>query len=362
MKKQSIHIALIAALFGVTTAQASEFDGGWVGAKIGKNRASATGLDSQTPTSYGLEGGYNWNMGNYLLGVDGFADINKRATHAPGAINYGSHVYGLDAKLGIPYGNWLPYAKLGYANTSGNGDVVLRNIDDNDVHLGLGVEYKFAPNWSLTGEVTNSSGESGVNKLRNTNATIGLNFYFGGAKAAAPTAAANELQRAEYQATPAAPAVLEQATYDLEPALKQSAPEAATLTRETWETLLQEKALVIEGAHFDFDSAKLRPTADAKLNEVVEFAAAYPDAKLEVSGYTDSIGAEKYNLKLSERRAAAVKQYLVNKGVSDSRIHTQGYGEADPVASNKTKEGRAKNRRVELRSLGVDETTIRVIN
>ncbi len=361
MKNTAINIALIAALFGTAAAQASEFDGAWVGGKVGKNRASATGLDSQKPTSYGLEGGYNWNMSNYLLGINGFADINKRATHAPGAINYGSHVYGLDAKLGVPYGKWLPYAKLGVAQTSGNGDVVLRNIDETDVHLGLGVEYKFAPSWSLTGEVTRSTAESAGTELRNRNFTIGINYYFGGARTAPVSSNAAELERAEYAEEVVAEAEVEQPSYDLELATPRKT-EPATLTKETWKTLLEEKALVIEGAHFDFDSAKLRPTANAKLNEVVEFAAAYPDAKLEISGYTDSVGAEKYNLTLSERRAAAVKKYLVDKGVPDDRIDRKGYGEADPVASNKTKEGRAKNRRVEIRSVGVEETLIRVIN
>jgi len=69
-------------------------------------------------------------------------------------------------------------------------------------------------------------------------------------------------------------------------------------------------------------------------------------------GHTDSVGTDAYNQKLSERRAAAVKAYLVSKGVAANRVYTEGKGEKSPVADNKTKEGRAKNRRVEVEVVG----------
>ena len=69
-------------------------------------------------------------------------------------------------------------------------------------------------------------------------------------------------------------------------------------------------------------------------------------------GYTDSIGTEQYNLGLSQRRANAVKEYLVSKGIAANRIYTEGKGEADPIASNATREGRAQNRRVEIEIVG----------
>lgn len=73
------------------------------------------------------------------------------------------------------------------------------------------------------------------------------------------------------------------------------------------------------------------------------------DKRVALSGHTDSIGTEKYNQGLSERRAASVKNYLVKKGVDGGRITSQGFGETKPIADNKTKEGRAKNRRVEIK-------------
>jgi len=73
------------------------------------------------------------------------------------------------------------------------------------------------------------------------------------------------------------------------------------------------------------------------------------DKRVALSGHTDSIGSEKYNLGLSERRVTAVREYVVKKGVDGSRITGQGFGESKPIADNKTKEGRAKNRRVEVK-------------
>jgi OOP family OmpA-OmpF porin len=73
------------------------------------------------------------------------------------------------------------------------------------------------------------------------------------------------------------------------------------------------------------------------------------DSKVTLSGYTDWTGTKAYNLKLSDRRVAAVKSYVVKKGIDPSRISGRGYGESNPIASNRTKEGRAKNRRVEIK-------------
>ena len=73
-----------------------------------------------------------------------------------------------------------------------------------------------------------------------------------------------------------------------------------------------------------------------------------PDTNINIYGHTDSKGTDEYNLSLSDRRAAAVKAYLVSKGIASSRIHTMGVGEKEPVASNDTDAGRAENRRVEF--------------
>jgi outer membrane protein OmpA-like peptidoglycan-associated protein len=100
---------------------------------------------------------------------------------------------------------------------------------------------------------------------------------------------------------------------------------------------------------FDFDKSILTEADLKELQKAVTFVKKYPGAKIRLDGYTDSIGTDEYNIKLSERRATAVKNYLIKEaGVSSSKITAVGHGEADPVADNKTEEGRAKNRRVEI--------------
>lgn len=100
--------------------------------------------------------------------------------------------------------------------------------------------------------------------------------------------------------------------------------------------------------NFDFNSATLTSTAKANLDKLITVLKNNPDTNINIYGYTDSVGSDSYNLTLSAKRADAVKAYLTSKGVSSSRLFTQGMGEANPVASNDTDAGRAKNRRVEF--------------
>jgi outer membrane protein OmpA-like peptidoglycan-associated protein len=85
-----------------------------------------------------------------------------------------------------------------------------------------------------------------------------------------------------------------------------------------------------------------------ELDVVANFMQSHPDVKVSLDGYTDNSGSDKINNPLSAARAEAAKQYLISKGISESRITTTGHGSANPVADNKTKEGRSLNRRVEL--------------
>jgi len=100
---------------------------------------------------------------------------------------------------------------------------------------------------------------------------------------------------------------------------------------------------------FDFNKDTLTEADLKELPKAVNFVKKYPGAKIRLDGYTDNIGTDEYNMKLSERRATAVMNYLIKEaGVDSSKITAVGHGEADPVADNKTPEGRAKNRRVEI--------------
>jgi OOP family OmpA-OmpF porin len=113
-----------------------------------------------------------------------------------------------------------------------------------------------------------------------------------------------------------------------------------------------EKVTLAADVLFDFDKSVLKPEGKAKLDDLANKVQAINLEVVIAIGHTDSIGSDAYNQKLSVRRAESVKAYLVSKGVEPNRIYTEGKGEKQPVASNKTKEGRQKNRRVEIEVIG----------
>ena len=124
------------------------------------------------------------------------------------------------------------------------------------------------------------------------------------------------------------------------PAVVPVAPPAAT------------KVTYAADAFFDFDKSVIKPAGKEKLDDLI---GKIKDINLEVIiavGHTDSVGSDSYNQKLSVRRSEAVKAYLVSKGIEKNRVYTEGKGEKQPVADNKTAEGRAKNRRVEIEVVG----------
>lgn len=104
----------------------------------------------------------------------------------------------------------------------------------------------------------------------------------------------------------------------------------------------------LKGINFETDSAQLRPSAYPVLDRVRDVLMRYPQARVRVIGHTDDRGSDKYNLDLSWRRARAAMSYLIQRGIAPERLEAEGRGERQPIASNKTAEGRARNRRVEF--------------
>ena len=113
-----------------------------------------------------------------------------------------------------------------------------------------------------------------------------------------------------------------------------------------------EKVTFAADAFFDFDKAVLKPEARAKLDDLVSKTSGINLEVIIAVGHTDSVGSDAYNQKLSVRRSEAIKAYLVSKGIEKNRVYTEGKGEKQPVADNRTREGRAKNRRVEIEVVG----------
>jgi outer membrane protein OmpA-like peptidoglycan-associated protein len=119
---------------------------------------------------------------------------------------------------------------------------------------------------------------------------------------------------------------------------------AVLQTRETARGLIMNMSDVL----FDFNKYSLKPEAREKLAKISGILLAYPGLKMQVEGYTDNIGTDEYNQKLSEERAGAVRDYLVSQSVTDNSVSAQGFGKNNPIADNSTNAGRAQNRRVEL--------------
>lgn len=146
------------------------------------------------------------------------------------------------------------------------------------------------------------------------------------------------------QEAPAAPKAAE-------PAMAPKAPVAATPAAPV-PAAAASKVTYAADAFFDFDKSVLKPEGKAKLDDLVGKVKSINLEVIIAVGHTDSVGADAYNQKLSVSRAEAVKAYLISKGIEKNRVYTEGKGEKQPVADNKTKEGQAKNRRVEIEVVG----------
>jgi outer membrane immunogenic protein len=160
---KKILVPLILALTGATQVQASEFTGAYVGAKAGFNWSDSTGHTYQSThaTAFpGLTIGYNYDLAPVVVGIEGFADFHGGSTTKKDA--------GIDAKVGMPISNVMPYARVGLTGT----------WPDTRLHYGAGVEYKVAKQWSVAGEWTADRAHYEGGHRQNNSLTVGVHYYF----------------------------------------------------------------------------------------------------------------------------------------------------------------------------------------
>ncbi len=197
--------------------------------------------------------------------------------------------------------------------------------------VGLGLEYKLSEALAVRGEVERHRVRDGVGNRGDADLmSVSLVYKFG-----RPAAVA----RVAYVAPPepvAAPT----------PVVIPPAPPAPAPVP------VSEKVSFAAAALFDFDKSELKPDGKAALDDLLQKQQGVDAEVMVTVGHTDSVGSDQYNLKLSQRRADAVKAYIVSKGIDGARVYTEGKGESQPLADNKKADGRAQNRRVTIEVVG----------
>jgi outer membrane protein OmpA-like peptidoglycan-associated protein len=359
--RRSIAGVLAVALLLGASAEASEFSGKWAVVKIGNNANSPATASTSNAIYPAVEAGYGWDVEGALLGVNANWDSHPQSITGTD--------YGFEMKLGVPKNKWLPYGKLGLALSSPG----VRTQG------GFGVEYKFKPQWSVSGEWQVDSKHVGGVDQRNSNFTVGFTFYFDQPKLLPVVAATPQpvvvapvpvatvvvepviapepvhvVEVASVATLGAVPVVVPVAVPDVvAPPVVEVAVilPPASVKEELPQSVAQGKPFTMSGeASFTKGSAKLLKSAMKRLDEVVKYAKLENKAgHIEISGHSDSIGSAQGNLKLSSKRAEAVKSYFTKQGVKANRITAKGFGADKPIADNASETGRIANRRVEIR-------------
>jgi len=313
------------------------------------NGASVTAFNTdERDTGYKLFVGKQLNR--YLASELGYFDLGKfgfnATTSGNGVLNGEAGFRGanLDLLAQLPLTERLSLlGRVGanYAKTSthfsGNRLAAVTGPDQSEHKFnpkaGLGLEYKLNEALALRGEVERYRVNDAVGNRGNVDLlSVSLVYKLGRPAHSAPV----------YVPPPAAePAPPPPAVTPLPPPPPPKAPQPTS-----------EKVSFAAEALFDFDKSAVKPDGKAALDDLLTKLQGMDTEVMVTVGHTDSVGASAYNQKLSLRRAEAVKAYLVSKGVDASRIYTEGKGETQPLADNRSAEGRAKNRRVTVEVVG----------
>jgi OOP family OmpA-OmpF porin len=398
MKSSQASLTIAAAVFAAFTSSAAMAadDSGWyLGVGAGHARANiddeqitsdllgagfttTSFVDNNGHFAYKLFGGYDFNR--YFALEGSYFDPGKFsyvATTVPnGTLSGRMRLNGvaLDALAFLPFSDkFSAFGRAGvnYAKAkdsfTGTGAVNVLNPDSSkraaNYKLGLGLQYSFTPSFAMRAEaerlrISDPVGPKGDIHMY----SLGMVFKLG-REMPAPVAAAPLPPPAPIAAPPSPPPIARA----IPPPLPQAPPPPpaprppADDDRDGVANAADRCPATPAGdrvdangcslratlpVYFNYDSSVVRPDAYAELDSLAKFLKDVPGARGVVEGHTDSAGSDTYNQALSQRRADAVRKYLVGKGVDENRLQTKGLGESQPAADNKTADGRAQNRRV----------------
>jgi OOP family OmpA-OmpF porin len=296
----------------------------------------------------GLRLGYDFTDNFEAEGVLNF--VPTRSTKGFGSVNAWSY------RLDLLY-NFMPAEKLVPYLAVGGGATQVKYQNTNHTeysptaNIGGGLKYFITDSIALRADARQlvifdgkeagayvpdpaTQGETTIFQQRNSDlmlnweASLGLTFLFGPPEKPAPPVCPPAPAPAPQPEPPACP-----------PPAPAPAPKPAPVP---------EKVCITLNIEFDFDKSNIKPKYHEEIGKVADFMNKYPETTAVIEGHTDNKGSYPYNIKLSERRADSVRNYLIEKyGINADRLSTRGYGYTKPVASNKTDEGRQKNRRVD---------------
>jgi OOP family OmpA-OmpF porin len=287
--------------------------------------------------TYGVGLGYNFDTHWGAEAVFNYIDTDDEANR--GDVN--AYVYRLNGLYHFkPFENLIPYLAAGIGAITLDPD---RGGCDTDalVNYGAGLKYFLTESVALQGDVRHII--SFNDTYHNLIYTVGLTFYFGGEKQKEVTPIKAQ------EATPIKErklAVVQDSDGDGVPDDRDQCPRTPKGA-----TVNEVGCWVCKGLEFDFDKWNIKPQYFPILNEAIDCMNQHPNINVEIQGHTCDTGTAEYNQGLSEKRANEVMYYLITRGIAQERLTAIGYGLTRPIADNTTKEGRAKNRRVQLKPI-----------
>lgn len=328
---------------------ADDFDNTWyLGAGVGKSRfdfdtTAGISISDDKDNGYRLFGGYDINR---QFSVEAFyADLGSAKLSPAGEVDFS--VYGASAlwyfwRNQADYSmrqGWQAYLLAGVSSMDAKSNVTFSPDDGSQLHYGAALEYGWKNGFALRAGLDGYDTDTVV-------ASLSLLKRFGKSR----TASSEPKPAEPAPAAVAAPAVVEPADSDNDGVIDSAdqCPDTAAGTPVDADGC-EITQVVLEGVNFELNSAELTGESQEPLDRAVASLKKYRDIRVEVQAHTDNMGESDYNQYLSEKRANTVRDYLIAQGIHAGRLVAKGYGETSPIADNATREGRAKNRRVELK-------------